>query len=399
MQASREGWRVTAAAAAGVFCTTTFVLTFSILLKPLADEFAWSREAVSSAFASMTLATAVSAPLVGHLVDRWGPRVVVGPLMLVAACAFTSLAALTPHLWHLYAIYALIGVAVPGNSPVVYSRVMASWFDRRRGVALSLVFASAGVGAIVHPAIGHALVAAYGWRIACLLLGVVILAVGVPIVIRYVYEPPRIARVNADGRSGMVGAALRSRIFWTLITVVLGSTMVMSAMIVHLAALLTDRGIPATRAVATVSTMGAASLLGRLLTGWLIDRFNATRVSCALLTIAAIGTFLLAEDAPLSVAMIAAALVGFGTGGEVDVTPYLLSRYFGLRSLSTLYGLHWTAFGLSGAIGPVVMGRAFDATRSYDAVLMVFAAVLVGTAALMLTLPVYDRAPDAGSSG
>jgi MFS family permease len=162
----------------------------------------------------------------------------------------------------------------------------------------------------------------------------------------------------------------------------------MSGVIVHLAALLTDRGVPAGRAVIAVSVAGGASLMGRLLTGWLIDRFVAPRVTFVLLATASIGTFLLAGTSSFTVALVAAALIGFGTGGEVDVIPYLLSRYFGLGSLATLYGLAWTAFGLAGAAGPVVMGRAFDGTGSYERVLLWFAGALAGGAALMLTLPV-----------
>ena len=85
--------------------------------------------------------------------------------------------------------------------------------------------------------------------------------------------------------------------------------------------------------------------------------------------------------------VLAAALIGFGIGGETDVAPYLLSRYFGLRSISTLYGFTWTALGLSGAVGPVLMGRAFDATGSYESVLVQLALVTLGAGALMLALP------------
>jgi MFS family permease len=150
--------------------------------------------------------------------------------------------------------------------------------------------------------------------------------------------------------------------------------MMMNAVIVHLSALLTDRGVTPGRAAIVVSALGAASLAGRLLTGLLIDRFPAPRVSFVLLAVAAAGTWLLAGAGSLTTGAIAAVMIGFGTGGELDVVPYLLSRYFGLRSLSTLYGLNWTAFGTAGALGPVVMGRMFDTTGSYAETLTVMAA-------------------------
>lgn len=90
-------------------------------------------------------------------------------------------------------------------------------------------------------------------------------------------------------------------------------------------------------------------------------------------------------------AVAAAALIGFGLGGEADITPYLLTRYFGLRSFSTLYGFTWTAYAIAGAIGPVVMGRAFDLTGSYALFLSVLAVSGLISAILMLTMPAYDR--------
>jgi hypothetical protein len=117
--------------------------------------------------------------------------------------------------------------------------------------------------------------------------------------------------------------------------------------------------------------MGAASLAGRLGTGWLLDRFFAAHVAFGLLGMAAGGTLLLAAADSIVSGMLAAALIGFGMGGEADVTPYLLSRYFGLRAFSSLYGLTWTAYAIAGAIGPILMGRAFDVAGSYGTLLPV----------------------------
>ncbi len=135
--------------------------------------------------------------------------------------------------------------------------------------------------------------------------------------------------------------------------------------------------------------MGAAILLGRLVTGWLLDRFFAPRVATMLLVVAALGAFLLAHAATVGWGLLGASLIGFGMGGEGDVTPYLLVRYFGVRAFSTLYGLTWTAYAIAGAIGPVIMGRAFDATGSYSALLVQLAALTLGAGALMFLLPRY----------
>jgi hypothetical protein len=105
--------------------------------------------------------------------------------------------------------------------------------------------------------------------------------------------------------------------------------------------------------------------------------------------IAALGTLLLAHAGSFTAGALAAVLIGFGAGGELNITPYLLSRYFGLRSVSSLYGLTWTALGGAGAFGPILLAKVFDATGSYEVVLVQFAAGMLGVAALLLALPAY----------
>jgi cyanate permease len=196
---------------------------------------------------------------------------------------------------------------------------------------------------------------------------------------------------SASGVS--VRSAIATRAFWILVTVLFFSSIAQNGAIAHISALLTDRGVAASGGAMALSAMGGASLIGRLLTGWFLDRFFAARVSFLLLSLAALGTFLLSGAQSLAMGMLAASLIGFGMGGEADVTPYLLSRYFGLRSFSALYGLTWTFYAVAGALGPMLMGKAFDATGSYEALLVRLALGTFGVAVLMLFLPRYDIPP------
>jgi hypothetical protein len=120
-----------------------------------------------------------------------------------------------------------------------------------------------------------------------------------------------------------------------------------------------------------------------------LDRFFAARVGFALLAAAALGSVVLSRAQSPATGALAAGLIGLGMGGEADVTPFLLTRYFGLRSFSTLYGFTWTAYAVAGALGPILMGRAFDLTGSYETLLLVLGIGTFGAALLMLALPGY----------
>ena len=168
-----EGWRVVAASSVGVFVGfgSLLVYTFGIFLKPLAEQFSWSREAVSAAFGFAAISVAICSPLLGLLFDRLTPRRVILPCLTVFGCAFASLALLTPHLWHLYAVFAVLGCVGNGTAQMGYSRAVSSWFLRRRGMALAVVMSGGAIGAIVLPPVAQWLMNTIGWRSAALTLG------------------------------------------------------------------------------------------------------------------------------------------------------------------------------------------------------------------------------------
>ena len=294
-----EGWRVAAASGVGVFVSfaSLLVYTFGIFLKPLADEFGWSREAISAAFGIAAMTVAVCSPPLGYLLDRVqsSPRRSCRAWWF-SARAFASLALLTPQLWHLYAVFLVLGIVGNGTAQMAYSRAVSSWFARRRGTALALVMSGGAIGAMVLPPAAEALIRMMGWRGAFAVLGGMVLVVG-----RARGRPvhPRaslqLTRTRASTHTGVDGAgsALRTRAFWILVTVLFCSSIAQNGAIAHIAALLTDRGVSPGGGALALSAMGGASLVGRLITGWLLDRFFAARVSFGLLATAALGTFVL----------------------------------------------------------------------------------------------------------
>lgn len=386
------GWLVVAAAFCGVMVSfgSLLVFTFGVFLKPLGAEFGWSRESISTAFGIAAMTVAVCSPVLGRLLDRYGPRRVVLPCMAVFGVAFASLSLLTPNLLHLYATFFVLGIVGNGTTQMGYSRAVSSWFSNKRGTALALVMSGVGFGAIVFPALAQRLIVAYGWRAAYLTFGIIVLLMGLPLTALFVRERPQAGGELysvTEGCSAQQG--LRSRAFWLLVAALFLSSIGVNGAITHLSPLLTDRGISAEQAALAVSVLGGMSLVGRLLTGRLLDRYFGPRVSFVLLTGVALGILLLSTVTSSVVALLAAALIGLGLGGEADVTPYLLTRYFGLRAFSMLYGLTWTAYAIAGAVGPVLMGKVFDMTQSYGPLLTLLSALMLAAAVLMLFAPAY----------
>ena len=387
-----ETWRVVVAAYFGVMVGfgSLLVFTFSTFLKPLTLEFGWRRQSVSAAFGFAAMTVAVCSPFLGRLLDRFGPRRIILPCMAIFGVTFASLGLLAPPIWHLYAIFVVLGMVGNATTQMGYSRAVSTWFVRRRGLALSFVMAGSGTGAIIFPPLAQAFITAYGWRVAYALLGGIVLLCGLPLTALFVRERGAAETPEKPVQSGAsVGQGLRSRAFWLLIgTLFLGSLSVNGA-ITHLSPLLTDRGIGQQQAAYAASALGLFSFAGRLITGVLLDRFFGPRVGFFILGTSAAGILLLGSVTSIQSALVAAALIGFGLGAEADITPYLLSRYFGLRAFSTLYGVSWTAYAIAGAIGPVLMGRVFDATGSYTALLTLLSMATLLSAALFLGLPKY----------
>ena len=177
------GWRVAIAASGCVFVSfaSLLVYTFGVFLKPVAAEFSWSREAASAAFGIAALAVAACSPLLGLLLDRYPARRIILPSMAVFGCAFASLSLLTPHLWHLYAVFLVLGMVGNGTAHLAYSRALATWFHERRGMAFAALMTGGAIGAMVLPPAAEALIGAAGWRYAFAALGLMVLAVGLPL--------------------------------------------------------------------------------------------------------------------------------------------------------------------------------------------------------------------------
>ena len=391
------GWRVVLAACCGVMAGfgSLFVYTFSVFVKPLGSSFGWGRESISLGFGLAAITLGISSPLIGHLLDRFGPRRLILPCMTIFACGVASLALLQSKLWQFYAICIVLGLVGNGAAHLAYSRAISTWFQSRLGTALAFVMLGAGLGAMILPMVAQTVLGRLGWRSAYACLGGIALLLGLPLSRRYIVDRRAEHKISEpQPQAGLRWQeAMGSFSFWIIVAVLFLGSISMNGAITHLSALLTDRGITAADAALCASVLGGFSVLARIGVGWLLDRIFGAYVACLVTLATAAGVFLLARATHVSTGAVAAGLIGIGAGGEAAITPYLLTRYFGLRAFATLYGITWTFYAAAGAAGPVILGRAFDATGSYAALLTSLAAALCLAASLNLFLPKYPSHP------
>ncbi|WP_353069191.1 MFS transporter [Tunturibacter empetritectus] len=363
-----QGWKVAMAAFVGVMVSFAPIVpyTFSLFLNPLHAAFGWQREAISGTFALAAITVAVVSPGIGVLLDRLPPRRIILPSIVIFALALASLSRLGPSIQRFYLTYFVLGLVANGTAQFAYTRTILTWFNRRRGLALALLLTGSGVGSILIPPLTQWVIDHHGWRDAYLMLGGVAL-LSLPVTALLVRNRSVPQRVDESPMSGAtVGSALRTAPFWILAFIIMLSAFGENGLVTNLAAMLTEHGITVQAAALALSVKGGAGIIGRLFTGFLIDRFPAQRIQTGILLLSAAGTLVLAFSGTSAMALLGAALLGIGLGSEADVAPYLLARYFGRKHFSVLYGLTWTAYAIGGATGPMVVGHFYDRAGSYQ---------------------------------
>ena len=386
-----SGWAVLAAAFTGVMVSFAPIVpyTFSLFLDPLHAAFGWKREAMGGAFALAAITVAFVSPLIGILLDRFPPRRIILPGILVFAVGLASLSRLTPNIFQFYATFFVIGLVANATAQFAYTRTILTWFTTHRGIALALLLTGSGVGSILIPPLTQWMILHHGWRSGFLLLGG-IATLGFPLTALLVRNRPEaeIVRSEHHADTGMtVAAALRTAAFWILAFITILSAFSENGLVTNLASILTQHGVLATTAALALSVRGGAGIIGRLGVGFAIDRVSPERIQSLVLGLVAAGMLILAFAGSAWSALLGAAILGVGLGSEADVGPYLLARYFGRKHFSLLYGLTWTAYAIGGATGPLWIGHLYDRAGAYLPRFIVYlAAVAFGAVILSFFL-------------
>jgi predicted MFS family arabinose efflux permease len=365
------------------------------LAPQILSDLGWSRASFSLARSPQLWVIALSSPLVGALVMRFGGRgVLIGSTALLGA-SYVGLGGMR-ELWQFAALVAIAGLAVSGAGDIAAGAVAARWVARSRGLALGIVYTGSNLGGALMTTLGAAVVASGSWRIAFAAIGAFGLLVMLPIAWATIRDPAGAA--DAPDPAGEtapqdrerdldVRAALRTRSFWILLFTLLAFWVYFLALLDHLVLFLTDAGDA--DAAGHFRNAIALGMVSKIAFGWLADRVHAR-------TALLLDYGLLAGSSLLLLLLPNPALVwpfvvsyGFATAARDVVTPLAVVHCFGVTYLAQIYGVLMLTLLPGGTLGPAFAGLVHDRTGGYGPAFQVFA--LLNLAAFLLLLLVRDE--------
>ena len=363
--------------------------TYAVFLLPLERELGWSRSELTSVYSIYLLVNGCTAPFVGLLFDRLGPRWVYGAGMASLGAAMLLASGLT-QLWQFYLfIGVLVGVGVSLNGMVPASALLARWYRERLSTAIGIAYSAFGVGTVLFVPVVQYLVQEYGWRMSYRVLGWTLLGLAPVVVVfipwkRFAAGGTRHqAAAPASGR-WTLAAALRSQVFWGLIQVFFFTAAGMFSIVVQLIAFFVDAGFSPLAAASAFGTVGLLSAMSVMGSGMAADRFGyrqtvtasfAGTLSGMLVLLALTVTpswFLLVLFVPL---------FGLCMGVRGPIVSSVCARYFAGPRVATIYGLIYASNAVGAAVGAFAGGLLHDLTGGYRAGLLM-ALVLIALAAL-----------------
>ena len=391
-------WWVATGAAIGLAIGFSAVAStvFGQFVPSLSSAFGWTRAETTLAVTFANIPLIFAAPAFGLLIDRVGAWRTLCVSQIAVPLILISLATLQGSLTQLYVSFFLLALLGAGTLPAAYTRIILTWFDKRRGLGFGIALSGVGLAALVLPPIAQGLIAAFGWRTAIVLIGVLFLVAGILNVSTLMRIKPN-GPEEIDGGSVSASAeatdptsgipwsrALRIPTYWLIALAYVPLGVASMGLLVNLPSILVDRGFSTGGASSMISLLGATLIVARLTTGWLLDNIRTVFVVAMIFAAPSLGFLILSGADTTTMTGIAVFLIAFGIGAEFDVMAFLLSRRFGPVSYGALYGGVYASYNIGVAVGPVYLAHQFDVTGSYDAALALFALLFV-VAGVVLT--------------
>jgi MFS family permease len=368
-----------------------FYQGFSALFNPIVEEFGWSYALVSLAFTFRGFEAGILAPVVGILVDRFGPRKLMVSGVIVSGFGFWFFS-LVQSLWSFYGAFLFLALGLSLGTGVVTISAVARWFKTRSSLALGVLASGFGASGLLMPLVVQ-LVDNLGWRESSIIFGIITACLCLPLSF-LVKDPPDLKRPVQESSQATVykpvnvemnpAAVLKSKDFWFLSTSVLFGGIAGVAILVHQMPYLASVGIARQTAGILIVILSASNVIGRLLVGYLGDKFEKRycfAVSASLKAIGVLGFALATTTGQFIPSLIA---LGIGFGGLIPLRAALQLEFFGLRSYATIQGFLMIAVTTGTIVAPLFAGWIFDLLESYRPAFLVLAGITLLAVPLIL---------------
>ena len=396
------GWVIVGVALVSMGFWFGFRTTFSVFYVALLEEFSWGR-GESAGVQSLALITyTVMAPLVGGLIDRFGPRRIIVPGVLLLGLGL-MLCALIKSLGHFYFLYGVVaGTGVTSVAIVSYTAILAHWFVKKRGVASGIAVSGMGLGTFILVPLSQHFIALWGWRFAFVALGILVLVILLPLNALFLRHKPQelglypdgakdAASANGEGMDVMDSAwsetdwtlkrAIRTGRFWALMIFPFCAAIAIYIVIVHSVRFLVDTGIDKMMAAFVFALSGIISSGFRIFWGWLSDRIGREKtytlgILCTTMGLCSLILLEILGGKYFVYCFIV--FLGAGWGVTAPMFMAVAADLFQGRNIGLIYGLLEGALGIGAAFGSWVAGFIFDKTQSYQwaFVLAIFVSML-----------------------
>jgi len=402
------GWYIVAATfIIGFYVVGIVFYGFTTIFKPIVEEFGWSYTQVSLAASLRGVETGLLAPVVGMLIDRWGPRRIVfigGCLTALGLFMLSRVDSLVTF----YISFALISTAMSTCTVTVLMTAVSKWFRRKIGLAMSIVSCGFGAGGLVVFMMAR-LVDAFGWRLAVqgLAFGVLFIVLPLALLLRhkpqqYGYLPDGDTQQIEKTSAGKVVTevkeygitlkeAVKTRTFWLMAVMFVCQHTMVGTAVTHVMPYLTSVGLSTTIASLGAAGIPLVSIAGRMGFGSLGDKVSRKKLMGVTFAMILFGllSFQMAGSFAIPGVIGFLVLFGMGYGGFNAVRPAFLREIFGTKQYGTIFGC-LIGIGMLGTVaGPFIAGRLFDIQGSYHNVWLIFAALAL--VALVATTAIDDK--------
>lgn len=396
----REGWRIVVgcALASGTGVALLF-FTFSLFLLPIAQELGATRGELSL-IQALIVTAALGSPVIGRMTDIHGFKPVFYVCTLIVAATEVIVALWVREVWAIAAGIAVIGFFSVGSTAVAVTRPVSWHFREHRGKALGLVAVGLSITTILFPPLLQLVTDSFGWRGGFVALAVISIVFGFPAV---AFLLPAAGGLAGSGIGRPAEhrdwSFFRINDFWKLTLANLSMNLATAGAVSQMSPMIQEEGINAQMAALALSLFAVGQFCGRLVGGWLLDRFEPRFVAVSLTILPGTGfLILLWSSGMVPAALLAVTLIGIQQGAEHDIVAYFTASRFDAARYGTIFGALVGIGWIGSAAGIVGAGQFHDLFGSYSVGQAVSAVALLIGALLILTVRVPGRGQPASST-